>query len=146
MQPFRRLSHLVELHDSLVDELNRAGISNIDVSFPPPPVKGTETIVPITTARALLEEGRVQHNCIAAYIEQVAVRQQVYVYKVLWPERCTLSLRRCGKTWFLSELMLACNQLPSNGTRRVVQRWLNNGISGTSNRPQVAEEQEEVPS
>jgi hypothetical protein len=144
LQPVRRFSYLAELHDSLVDDLNRTRISNMDVLFPPPPVEGTETIVPITNARELVEEGRAQHNCVASYVERVAVRRQVYIYRVLWPERCTLSLRRCGNTWVLSELKRACNERPSEVTRRVIEKWLIHEARENMNEP-LARELEEVP-
>lgn len=144
LQPVRRLAYLAEFHDSLVDDLNRARILNMDVSFPPPPVEGTETIVPITNARELFEEGRAQHNCAALYIERVAVRQRVYIYKVLWPERCTLSLTRRGNRWVPSELKRACNELPSEVTRRVIEQWLIHEASENMNEPS-AMELEEVP-
>ena len=73
LPPIRRLAYLAEFHDTLVDDLNHARIGNMDVSFPPPPVEGTDVIVPITNARELAEEGRVQHNCVASYVERVAV-------------------------------------------------------------------------
>lgn len=57
-RPIRSLSNLAEFHDTLVDDYSHARSMNIDISFPRPPMKGTEDIVPITSARELIEEGR----------------------------------------------------------------------------------------
>lgn len=123
-KPIRRLRHLQEIHDEFVEDINRARSLDTDIPFPSPPIKGSESILPITTARELVEEGRLQHNCVASYLERVAIRQSVYVYRVLWPERCTLSVARRGTKWVISELKRTCNESPSEATRRVVEEWL----------------------
>lgn len=122
--PVRRIWNLSGLHDALIDDLNRARLMNADVAFPPPPVEGTETIVPITSAHDLVEEGRAQHNCVAAYVDRVAIQQRVYIYRILWPERCTLSLVKRRDRWLLGELKRTCNDPPSAHTHRVVGEWL----------------------
>lgn len=96
-------------------------------AFPPPPVPGTELIVPITTRRMLIEEGRLQHNCVADYEDKI-VRGELSIYRVLSPQRCTLSLcrgsgRRRGR-WVISELKAACNGRVSGATRQSVLAWL----------------------
>ncbi len=130
-RPVRSLSRLAELHDSLIEDLNRAHVNNTGVPFPPPPVEGTEQIVPITTERELVEEGRIQHNCVASYADQVAVQQRVYIYRVLTPqEHCTLAIRRRQNTWTVSELMRTCNETPSPETHRIVRSWMAGAIAG----------------
>jgi len=95
--------------------------------FPPPPVPGTDSIVPLRAPRALVEEGRRQHNCVAGYAERVA-GGDTYIYRVLAPQRATLSLVRWpGGSWQIGELLRAGNCPVSAETRRVVTEWLEAG-------------------
>jgi len=144
LEAVRCLSELRDLHEALIDDLSRARALDTDIPFPPPPVPGSDCIVPITNARDLADEGRAQHNCVASYVERVAVRQRVYIYRVLWPERCTLALTRRGNTWVPSELKRACNLPPSEATQRAVQQWLACELNNTACHP-MALEVDEVP-
>lgn len=123
LQPIREVVRLNALHDSLIDQLNRVEISTLDASIPRPPVAGTDTIVPITTAQDLVEESRVQHNCVATHLPRIAAKQE-YVYRVLEPERCTLALKRSGPNWVLAELSGPCNRSPSPAAYSVIRKWL----------------------
>ncbi|WP_295884728.1 PcfJ domain-containing protein [uncultured Thiohalocapsa sp.] len=92
--------------------------------FPPPPLPGTDAIVPLRAPQALVEEGRRQHNCVAGYAERVA-GGDTYIYRVLAPQRATLSLVRWpGGRWQIGELLLAGNHPVSAATRRTVEGWL----------------------
>lgn len=122
--PARRLQQLMQFHDDLAEDVNRARCLDRDIPFPEPPVKGTDSIVPITSARELAAEGRIQRNCVASYLERVAVQQRYYIYRVLSPERCTLAIIRRGSSWALAELLRTHNQEPSEVTMRAVRQWL----------------------
>jgi len=126
MPVIKSITQLGIMHDSLVDEIAmNVPIDNEHYQeFPPPPIEGNEFIRPITTMEELLEESKVQHNCVASYGRRIAVEQNTYIYKVLEPERCTLSIIRKGDIWVLSELRKAHNKMPAEGTVRVVERWL----------------------
>jgi len=143
-EPISRMRHLAEVHDTLIEDVIRARCLDIDIPFPPPPVKGSEFIVPITTVRELIEEGRLQHNCVASYIEWIALHQRVFIYRVLWPERCTLSIIRRSNKWIMSELKRACNESPSEATRRVVADWFAQSLSGNAGHIETRE-LDEVP-
>lgn len=94
------------------------------IVFPPPPLPGTDHIVPITIAAELRIEGRQQHNCVGSYAHMVE-SGKYYVYKVLQPQRATLSIRKGpGGTWYISELRCTCNQAVAKVTRNVVSDWL----------------------
>jgi hypothetical protein len=87
-------------------------------------VPGTAHIVPLRAPQALVEEGRKQHNCVAGYAERVA-GGDTYIYRVLAPQRATLSLVRWpGGGWQIGELLQVGNQPVSAATRRLVQGWL----------------------
>ena len=93
-------------------------------SFLEPPVPGTADIEPLTDAGQLLEEGRAQRNCVGGYGPGVASGKQ-FIYRVLRPERATLSLRLGSDgEWGIGQLLRACNQKVSPATTLAVLRWL----------------------
>ena len=91
--------------------------------FPPPPVPGTAAIVSITTKAMLIEEGRLQRNCAGDYLI-AAKRGRLAFYRVLEPQRCTLSIKKRGGHWAVDQFKAACNADPSDEAGRVVRKWL----------------------
>ena len=91
--------------------------------FPPTPVAGNESILPIRSMAMLLEEGRLQSNCVATYAEAIR-RGHTVVYRVLSPERCTLSIRWRRGQWVIGELKRSANRSASFETYMAVNRWL----------------------
>jgi hypothetical protein len=90
--------------------------------FPPPPLPGTDTIVPITTVAELDAEGRSQHHCVAGYAASVLAGDR-YIYRVLAPERATLEIGLDGGAPVLRQLNLSHNRMPSAATVTAVRRW-----------------------
>lgn len=129
--PVRCMSRLKQFHDTLIEDVGALEFDSLEVPFPPPPLPGSDTVVPIKTARELQGEGRLQHNCVAGYIGQVA-RGRVYLYRVYAPERATLSLAWNGLRWIVSELRCACNNVPARETFSAVEQWYNHAVSGES--------------
>jgi len=119
LEKLRQRSHEVaEEFQNYVEVQREAG------SFLEPPVPGTADILPLTDAGQLLEEGRAQRNCVGGYGPRV-VAGKVFVYRVLQPERATLSLRMgADGGWKIEQLLRACNQPVSPATALAVQRWL----------------------
>jgi hypothetical protein len=72
---------------------------------------------------ALYEEGKAMHNCVAGYAKRVAAGE-CFIYHVLRPERCTLSIALGPDMRFhISELRGPCNRplsFPSQ-TRRLIE-------------------------
>ena len=97
------------------------------VTFPSPPIPGTESIVPITSKGMLLLEGELQHNCVADYADEIA-RGRYAVYRVLRPERATVGLRWLKDHWVLDQMACACNQPPSFESSRAVREWFNTAM------------------
>lgn len=92
--------------------------------FPSPPIDGTQEIVPLTSAKALALEGVDQSNCVGGYGRRV-LTGSLYVYKVLSPERATLSIVRMPDgCWCRSELKLRSNKAVSMATVNAVEHWL----------------------
>ena len=91
--------------------------------FRPPPLPGTAEIVPLTTRLMLADEGCYQHNCVATYGKRAAAGR-VAVYRVLAPERCTLSLVKRRGVWVIEQIKAACNKEVRTDTRAAIQAWL----------------------
>ncbi len=89
-------------------------------SAPPP---GSDTIVRLNSLDVLIDEGKRQHNCVAELAPAVA-RGRWAVYRVLSPERCTLSLELREGRWVIDRLKAARNRAPSSKTLGAVSRWL----------------------
>lgn len=122
--PLRSVSELRRVHDELAESLNRSANEELaSTIIPPPPVAGTDEIVPLASAAEILVEGREMHHCVASYIRRVAAGQ-VYVYRVLAPERATLSLRSDRDGWELDQLQGPGNAAVQHETVQQVQAWL----------------------
>ncbi len=115
------------LHQRLLDG---GGIDPED--YPDPPVPGTPTIVPLSDPLMLLEEGELQHNCAASYAREVLSstvlaadrRPGLYLYRVLQPERATLSIIKRNGAWRIDQLKGPANGPVLSQTRRAVIAWL----------------------
>jgi hypothetical protein len=119
---FDRIEQIEARHEQIVEELKHYETRGV-TDFPPAPVPGTSSIVPLLNVADLVIEGREQHNCVASYA-RLARRRQVALYRVLTPERATLSLVREDGVWKSDELETACNRGVSPGTRVAVNHWL----------------------
>jgi hypothetical protein len=126
----RSRQQLREVHDELVQELNRRQpVRPAPRPFPEPPVPGvtstTLTITPITTVAELEALGRDQHNCVATYATPIR-RREVYIYRVTrGDEVCTLAIAPSSlDDWTVQQLKAVCNQEPSASTERAVRLWL----------------------
>ena len=94
--------------------------------FPKPPLAGIPTIQPILDEAGLIEEGKQQSNCVGYYGDRVR-SGSVLIYKVLAPERATLSLVMSpGGQWVIGQLKLRSNQPCSELTKKHVIDWLEN--------------------
>jgi hypothetical protein len=93
--------------------------------FPQPPIPGTEDILPLASEQALRAEGKIQANCVASYASKVR-NGALYIYRVLRPERATLSITLGPDgCWHRGELELYKNRgIASNATRHAVDEWL----------------------
>ncbi|NDY55841.1 hypothetical protein G3N56_03680 [Desulfovibrio sulfodismutans] len=108
------------LHDRWSRRLNeRAALATLggkNEDFPPPPIPGTNAIIPIRTAMELLLEGREMRHCVFCHLPEVQAGE-AYVYKVLSPERATLMIARSRYGGYrIEDIRLACNAEPLQGT------------------------------
>lgn len=95
----------------------------LSARFPKPPLPGTQDIVPLTSAKQLREESDEQHHCVWMYADQVR-KGGYFVYRILEPERATLSIYRGPNGWQKGELKAAHNRRVSSITVRVIDQWL----------------------
>lgn len=119
------LARLRAMHAEVSMKFLRLGPGrSIGTRLPCPPLRGTRDITPILTEKALVEEGRDQDNCVAAYAERVR-RRTTFIYRVLRPERATLSIVK-GEDgdWRIDELECRGNTKVSAITRLTVESWL----------------------
>lgn len=117
-------SKLLEIYAYLDGKVRKNLDQNIDLPFPDPPIERTETIIPLTRGLDLINEGYQQDNCVAQYINKVATQKQFYIYKILSPERCTLSLKKKNDAWEVDELKKVGNQPVSESTEKIVNFWV----------------------
>lgn len=121
---FHRFARIGEVHDQLAEEVNREAAARRVAAPPaPPPLAGTEAVVALTTRQEFVEEGEAQHNCVASYFGSVALGYRA-VYRVLEPERATLSLVRRRGAWRIEQLKGPYNARVRPETRRAVSLWL----------------------
>lgn len=95
--------------------------------FPPPPFPGTASIVPLESYAELKRESAEQNNCVGrsrAYADKV-LSGETYIYRVLAPERHTLSIVKRGGCWQIGELQMHRNSGCTTATRMTVNHWLN---------------------
>lgn len=95
--------------------------------FPPAPFPGTGAIVPILYRAWLFDEARQQNNCVVDYAPDV-IRGKIAIYRVLAPERCTLSLKLRRGHWVVDQLKGWGNREPGAEVVQAINQWLETSI------------------
>lgn len=93
-----------------------------NVPLPDAPIPGSDDIEPITTRQGLLEESERQRHCVASYVLSIENRRRA-VYRVLRPQRATLSLRSRDGAWEIEELRAKANAPVRRATEDAVRAW-----------------------
>lgn len=131
-QTFQNLARLRAVHEEVSEHYRRRVRQLIEANacgpacFPVPPIPGIPgRIEPVTSASDLVDEGEMQGNCVASYAGRVR-EGHLYIYRVLCPERATLSITRRGPSseWEIGELECRFNTDVSEETEEFVQAWL----------------------
>jgi len=129
---FQSLARLHTVHEEVAENYRRRVRQLIDANgygpgfFQSPPVPGIAgRIEPIASPAELVDEGEIQGNCVASYADRVR-EGNTYIYRVLHPERATLSIVRRGpfSDWEIDELERRFNTDCSEETEEFVQAWL----------------------
>lgn len=95
-------------------------------NFSRPPIPGVPgEIEPLTSPEQLVDEGEAQGNCVASYAHKVE-QGDTFLYRVLKPQRCTLSIVRhsSGALWRIGELESKFNTPANDEAERAVTAWL----------------------
>jgi hypothetical protein len=127
----RTIEALTSLRDELRDEaVRRAPVvrrpSRVRKKFEPqdPPILGTLHIQPLVTEEDLIQEGRDQQHCAGLVYPDLYMTGNYYAYRVLHPERATVSILKCFSGWKVYELYGAKNSAVQPATRQMVTAWL----------------------
>lgn len=92
--------------------------------LPAPPIPGIPGVIePLSTVYDVVLEGERMRNCVASYARAAAERR-VALYRVLRPQRATLSLVARRRRWRIDELRLAANRTPSWECYASVEQWI----------------------
>ena len=125
---FKSVAQMRNKYEKVIQILNRQDLPARERKYPTPPLKGSDIIEPILTRRELFEEGFDQKNCIYSYDKDI-VAGRYYVYRVLAPERATISLtkesngRGRRKVWRIEEIKTRANNPAGWETIDVVNDW-----------------------
>jgi len=128
MQRCRCLADVVKLHDRLVRQIQTLANDAKAQPYPPPPLAGHKTIVPITDFAGLRIEGLQQHHCVESYHTRIS-NGHYYVYQVLAPERATLGVNinrdLSGRVDLSMDQLKGLQNKPvSRETTQAVRAWL----------------------
>ncbi len=91
--------------------------------LPPPPFPGTEAVVPLTTTFDLVGEGLRMRHCAGSMAGAVAAGE-VFLYRVLAPERATLAIEQGDAGWRVRDLRGRWNQDVAASTWDAIEAWL----------------------
>ena len=121
--PAHDATQLLARHERLAERVRR-GPRGPNRQFPAPPIAPRPgQIEAIVDTWSLASEGRAQHNCCGSYGQSIE-RGGLYLYRVLAPERATLSIRRTPNGWRMEEVKGPGNRAVRAETVAAVQRWL----------------------
>ncbi len=129
---FTNIARLREVHDEITTRYHRRIRQLLDANqhntnhFCNPPLPGIPgQIEPITSAEGLVNEGEEQGNCVASYANKVRAGT-TFIYRVLHPERATLSIVRSSPfaDWNIGELETRYNMDVQGETEEFVESWL----------------------
>lgn len=94
----------------------------LETPFPQPPLEGTAYCVPLRTSDDLYEESSSMEHCVAGYLSDV-LEGSSFIYRVLYPERCTLELRMTSSGIRRGQFKLKKNKTPSPESDLLVSDW-----------------------
>jgi len=105
------------------DLLHPDDLVRLSTPFPEPPLPDTSEFQALRTPKDMVDEAEEQFNCLATCIPDAAVGRRAF-YRVLAPERATLSLRRRTGKWEIAELQGPGNEPVLPETEDHIRRWL----------------------
>jgi len=120
----RSSGHAEALARAIAALQSEVGVHDAPDPVPPPPFPGIPGVIePLRSAGDYHEEGLAMRNCVRSQLRE-AMRGRLALYRVLQPERATLSLERVEGRWRLGDLLAVGNSSVARRTREEVDRWL----------------------
>ncbi|MBW0435667.1 PcfJ domain-containing protein [Leptospira yasudae] len=124
----RSLEHLLGLEQEMIRKIQKNEFNGPDQPYPTPPMEKEDWIEPIDSRKELFLESRIQHNCIFSYDARI-LEGKYYIYRIFFPERCTLSLFHINGDWYLDQVAAAFNKEAKAETLKKVEEWrMQNGV------------------
>ncbi|TGK29421.1 hypothetical protein EHQ12_17645 [Leptospira gomenensis] len=124
----RSVESLYRAERKLIQDISEKGFTGIDRTYPPPPIGAEEWMNPIETRKELFLESVSQHNCVFDYDSDI-IEGKYYIYRIFFPERCTLSLFQVNGDWYVDQVAGNFNGQVHVETRKKIENWrLQNGI------------------
>lgn len=126
------IQHLIHARNALEVQL-ALGEDCKMVRFPEPPLEGIESskleIEPLTSVRAVFQEGKEMGNCIMTYSRSILTGNH-YAYRMLHPSRATILLRKNPEDWYPTEIRTYENGYASTDVIDLVFKWAGTTPSG----------------
>jgi hypothetical protein len=122
----RMFHSLKKIHVTVLENaeyMHPEAIETLGLSIPPPPLPDTQQIRALRSIEDVYEEASEQENCVWSLLPHL-VSGKLFLYRVLAPERATLSLDYQDGLYRLEELERACNEPVSPDTEAYVQQWI----------------------
>jgi hypothetical protein len=122
--PVSSTGQIRERIEAMRRQLREVGDLPADGPLPDPPVPGIPgAIEPLRTVQDVHLEGKRMRHCVRLYLRPV-LEGRVALYRVLQPQRATLSLVPKGRRWRLGQLSRFANRQPSWECFAAVKHWL----------------------
>jgi len=120
---FRTLSEVWRLCARCTEFLSPQEVAELDLALPKPPIPDTGAIRALRHSQDVADEAMEQSNCVWELLPKLA-SGQLFLYRVLEPERATLSIRRKNGKWCLNEIEGPKNEPVKEETIAQVVQWL----------------------
>lgn len=122
----RSIANLKKLHEAMILKITKEEFQEDESIYLQPPIYGNESILPIFKRSQLFEEGRLMHNCVYSYESEIQMGI-TYVYRVLKPERCTVSISYSYVDgWVVEQVKGKYNRSVEKDTLESIQDWFEN--------------------
>ncbi len=119
-EQFRSLQQILRMKANL--DIRESDLRSLE--FPKPPIPGNGAIIALDRPDLLLGEALSQRNCVMSYVRQIS-GGSFYFYRVLKPERATLSIVPVANgKWKIDQLLGCRNEPVSEATHQAVGEWL----------------------
>jgi len=98
-------------------------LENIVCTLPHAPIPDHPDIIALQESCEVFREGYLQNNCLFSRMPELCAGK-TFAYKVLAPERTTLTIQKSKGKWQIDALETAHNKPASVQTREFIQTWL----------------------